>query len=90
MSAAGLALARRRQELVERSARQRAAFLRDAEPLARKAAMLDRMASSVRRYPLVVGVAVGLVALLGSRRVLDWTVRGTMLYTMLRQLRSRE
>jgi len=78
-------LARRRQELVERSAAQRAALLASAEPIARKAARVDRVLAYVRRYPVLSSVAVGAVALLGPRKMLDYGTRAITLYSLLRR-----
>lgn len=80
-------LARRRRELVERSAAQRAALIGDAEPLLRKAAALDRLITSVRRHPVVTGVAAGAVALLGGRRLFELASRAIALYALFRQQR---
>ena len=77
-------LAARRRELVERSSAQRAALFAAAEPLARKAAALDRVVSYVRSNPVVSAVAVGAVALLGPRRIFDLGARAITLYTLLR------
>jgi hypothetical protein len=77
-------LAARRRELVERSGAQRAALLAAGEPLARKAAALDRVVGYVRANPVVSAVVVGAVALLGPRRLYDMATRAVTLYLLLR------
>ena len=86
MSQRAQRLEQRRRELVERSAAQRAALVRAAEPLVRKAAALDRVVAYVRRYPIVTAVAAGAVALLGPRKLLSLGTRLLTLYTLFRQL----
>jgi YqjK-like protein len=78
-------LAARRRELVERSTAQRAALVASAEPLARKAAALDRIVASVRRYPFAVALAVGAVALVGPRKLFDLGARAITLYLLLKR-----
>jgi len=78
-------LAARRRELVERSSVQRAALAIFAEPIARKAAALDRVIASVRRYPVVTALAVGAVALIGPRKLFDLGARAVTLYMLLRR-----
>lgn len=75
----------RRLELVQRSAAQRAALLADVEPLVRKAATVDRLVARVRRYPVVTAVAVGAVALLGTRRIYELAARLLTLYALFRR-----
>lgn len=78
-----------RVELVRRSAAQRAALLAEAEPMARKAAEVDRVLTYVRRYPVFTSVAVGAVALLGPRRIWDMGARAITLYMLLSARISR-
>ena len=78
-------LAARRRELVERSAAQRAALAQAAEPIRRKAAALDKVVSHVRRNPVVSALAVGAVALLGSRKIFDLAARAITLYMLFRK-----
>jgi hypothetical protein len=78
-------LARRRRELLERSAAQRSALVANAEPLLRKAAALDRIVAVVRRHSVVAGLAVGAVALLGSRQLFAMTTRLLSLYMLFRR-----
>ena len=78
-------LAQRRQELVERSSAQRAALLAAAEPIARKAAAVDRVVTYVRRYPVVASLAVGAIALIGPRRIFDVGARAITLYMLFRR-----
>ena len=78
-------LAQRREELVERSAAQRAALLAAATPIVAKAAAVDRVVSYVRRYPVLSSFAVGAVALAGPRQLLDLGSRAVTLYMLLRR-----
>jgi hypothetical protein len=78
-------LAQRREELVERSARQRRALVATAEPVVRRAAAVDRVVALVRRYPIVSSLVVGAVALYGPRRVLQLGTRALTLYALLRR-----
>ncbi len=74
-----------RDELVQRSAAQRAALLAGSEPIARKAAEVDRVVSYVRRNPVITSVAVGAVALLGPRQIYSLGVRALTLLALLRR-----
>ena len=78
-------MARRRQELVERSASQRSALIDGIEPLMRKAAALDRLVTSVRGHPLVTGLIAGAVALVGARKLFELTTRLLSLYMLFRR-----
>jgi hypothetical protein len=81
----GEALARRREELMARSAAQRSALIAGIEPLAGKAAALDRIVGVVRRHSVVVGVVAGAVALLGSRKLIDMASQLLTLYMLVRR-----
>ena len=78
-------LQRRRAELVERSTAQRAGLLYAAAPILQKAATVDRIVTALRKYPLVTAVAVGAVAIAGTRRVLPWLTRALALYALLKR-----
>ncbi len=78
-------LAERREELVVRSAAQRAALVADAGPLISKAEAADRILAKLRRYPVVIGAVAAGVALLGSRRIFDLASRALTLYALLRR-----
>ena len=78
-------LAQRREELVERSAAQRAALLASAEPLVRKAVAVDRVVAYVRQYPVLASLAVGAVALIGPRRLFELGTRAIALYALLKR-----
>jgi hypothetical protein len=78
-------LAYRREALVARSAAQRRAILSSLEPLATKAAALDRIVTTVRRYPVIVGLAAGAVAMLGSRKLFEMASRLLTLYLLVRR-----
>jgi hypothetical protein len=85
MIAPAQGLAERRQELVARSAAQRSSLIADAESLLGKAAALDRIVGAVRRHSVVVGAVAGVVALLGSRKLLDLATRLVTLYMLVRR-----
>ncbi|HSA89598.1 MAG TPA: YqjK family protein [Burkholderiales bacterium] len=78
-------LAQRRQELVERSTAQRAALLAAAEPIARKAAAVDRAVAYVRQYPVLAALAVVAVGLIGPRKLFELGARAIALYALLRR-----
>jgi hypothetical protein len=78
-------LAQRRQELVERSSAQRAALLAAAQPIARKAAAVDRAVAYVRQYPVLASLAVVAVALIGPRKLFDLGARAIALYALLKR-----
>lgn len=85
MSSREQSLAQRREELVARSAAQRAALSLHAEPLLRKAAALDRIVAKVREYPVVTALGVGAVALLGTRRIYEIATKVLTLYALFRR-----
>ena len=85
MNARAQSLEARRLELVHRSAAQRAALFAEVEPLVRRAATVDRLVSRVRQYPVVTAVAVGAVALLGTRRIYELATRLLTLYALFRR-----
>jgi hypothetical protein len=72
------------EELVRRSAEQRAALLAAAEPIVHRARSVDRAVSYVWRYPVLTSVVIGAIALAGPRRVLDFGARALTLYALLR------
>jgi hypothetical protein len=72
------------EELVRRSAEQRAALLAAAEPIVHRARSVDRVVSYVWRYPVLTSVVVGAIALAGPRRVLDFGARALTLYALLK------
>lgn len=75
-----------REELVERSAAQRAAIIAAAQPLLRAAAAPDRIIGYVRRYPAGIAIAAAAIAVLGPRKLLAASARLLTLYTLFRQL----
>jgi hypothetical protein len=75
----------RRLELVQRSAAQRAALAVHAGPLRRKVEAFDRIAARVRRYPVVTALGVGVVALLGTRRIVELATRALTIYALFRR-----
>jgi hypothetical protein len=78
-------LAKRRERLVARSVAQRASLIAGVEPLLGKAAALDRIIGTLRRYSVVAGVVAGAVALLGSRKLFDLGERLLTLYLLVRR-----
>lgn len=68
-----------------RSAAQRSALIAGLAPLAGKAAALDRIVGTLRRYSVVAGVVAGGVALLGSRRLIEIASRLITLYLLVRR-----
>jgi hypothetical protein len=72
------------EELVRRSTEQRAALLASAEPIVRKAVVVDRVVTQVRRYPVLSSVVLGAVALLGPRKILDLGTRALTLYALFK------
>lgn len=80
-----IALVRRREELVARSAAQRSALIAGLAPFATKAAALDRVVGTLRRYSLVLGIVGGLAALVGSRGLLEVGSRLLSLYFLARR-----
>lgn len=75
-----------REELVERSAAQRAAIIAAAQPLLRAAAAPDRIIGYVRRYPAGIAIAAAALAVLGPRKLLGVGARLLTLYTLFRRL----
>ena len=78
-------LAQRREELVERSRAQRSAALAAARPLVRKAVAVDRLVGNLRRYPVLAALAVGFVALVGPRKILNLGARAVTLYMLFKR-----
>ena len=72
-------------ELVELSARQRAALVASAQPLVQTLEKVDRVVGYVRDNPVVSAAAVGAVALLGPRRLWEMAARAVTLYTLLKK-----
>jgi len=78
-------LAVRREALVAQSAVQRNALIESSAPLLRGTATLDRMLGPIRRHPVLAAVAVGGVALLGSRKIFDLATRAVTIYMLVRR-----
>ena len=85
MSSRDQTLAQRRDELVARSAAQRAAISGHARPLLDKAEALDRIVVRIRRYPLLTAAVAGAVVFLGSRRIFDMATRALTIYALFRR-----
>jgi hypothetical protein len=84
------ALAERREELVARSIAQRDALVAEASPLLHKAAALDRVIGSVRRHPLVSGLATLALLILGSRKLIELGAQALALYGLFKRLRAEK
>jgi YqjK-like protein len=82
-------LQRRRAELVERSTAQRAGLIYAAAPIMQKVATADRIVTALRKHPVLTAVAVGAVAIVGTRRFLPWLTRALMLYGLLKRITSK-
>ena len=78
-------LAVRREALVAQSAAQRNALIENSAPLLRGTATLDRLLGPIRRHPIVAALAVGGVALLGSRKIFDLATRAVTIYMLVRR-----
>ena len=75
--------------LLARIAVQRRELAETAEEIEHELGRVDRGVAAIRRVlrsPLLIGGAVGLVALVGPRRVMRWSSKGLMLYSTARQL----
>jgi len=82
-------LQRRRAELIERSTALRAALLEAATPIAQKAATADRIVTALRKHPVVTAVAVGAVAVVGTRSLVPWLTRAVTLFALLKRVTSK-
>jgi len=74
-----------REELVARSAAQRAAIIASAQPLLHTAASADRVVSRLRRHPIAVTAVAAAIVLLGSRRLFDLATRAATIYALFRR-----
>jgi hypothetical protein len=86
-------LAARREALVAKAGRQRAAAADASADIRRGLGLVERGAAFLRemaRKPLLVGVTVGAFALLVAkpRRALTWLGYGFTAYTMFRRARA--
>lgn len=79
-------LEQRRQELVARSATQRAAIAGAVAPIVGKLATLDRIGATLRRHPVAVAAVACGVAAFGSRRLLFWASRALAVYSLVRRI----
>lgn len=79
-------LARRREALRARSSAQREALAQAAAPFTGKLATLDRVTQALRSHPVVAGLAVGALALLGPRRLLNWALRALSMAALVRRV----
>jgi hypothetical protein len=79
-------LERRRAELIERSTALRAALVHTATPIVQKAATVDRVVATLRKYPVISAVTAGAVAVVGARSLLPWLTRALTLYALLKRI----
>ncbi|MGQ0545728.1 MAG: hypothetical protein ACT4P3_10390 [Betaproteobacteria bacterium] len=75
----------RREQLVERSAAQRAALVAAAAPLLERAASVDRVVGAVGRHPLLTVAAAGALLFVGRRRLLDLAGSAATRYMLFRR-----
>ena len=80
------ALARRRLELLERSAAQRAAIASSLGPVLATARKADHWIGVVKDARLGMAALSAGAALLGARGVLSWMTRATAIYSLLRRI----
>lgn len=80
------ALEIRRRALVVRSAIQRGRLSAQLVPAARRLAAADRVVAALRAHPVMAGIAVTGLALIGVRPLLRWAVRIAPLYALLGRL----
>jgi YqjK-like protein len=82
-------LAARHKTLLAHCAVQRQELGSAAFEIEDQLGRVDRAISLIRnvtRHPAVIAGAIGLIALVGPRRLLSWGSRGLMFYTTGRQL----
>jgi hypothetical protein len=72
-------------DLVARSATQRAALIGAARPILEKATAVDRVVTHVRHHPVASSLAIGAIALLGPRKIVDLGARALTVYALLRR-----
>jgi hypothetical protein len=75
--------------LLARIAVQRRQLGETAEEIEHELGRVDRALAAVRGVlssPVLIGGALGVVALVGPRRLLRWSSKGLMLYSTARQL----
>jgi hypothetical protein len=71
----------RREALVLRSTLQRAQLSARLAPAAHKLAVADRVAATVRAHPILAGIGLTGLLLIGPRRLVRWAVRGAPFYS---------
>ena len=75
--------------LLARIAVQRRELGETAEEIEHELGRVDRGVAAIRRVlssPVLIGGAIGIIALVGPRRLLRWSSKGLMLYSTARQL----
>jgi hypothetical protein len=75
--------------LLARIAVQRQELGETAEVIEHELGRVDRGVAAIRRVlssPVLIGAAIGIIALVGPRRLLRWSSKGLMLYSTARQL----
>jgi hypothetical protein len=78
----------RREALVLRSTVQRARLSALLAPAAQGLAAADRVAATLRAHPILAGIGVAGLLLIGPRRLVRWAIRGAPFYSGLRALWS--
>ena len=82
-------LAHRRESLRLRAAAQRAELTYDVGTIEQRLSRIDNTLNSVRRVaakPLMVGIGVAVLALVGPRRLLRWGTRSALAATTVSRL----
>ena len=75
--------------LLARIAVQRQQLGETAAEIEHELGRVDRGLAAIRRVlssPVLIGGAIGVVALVGPRRLARWSTKGLMLYSTVRQL----
>ena len=83
MTAMGRALRHRREALVLRSTLQRLRISVQVAPAARRLAAVDRVVATMRAHPIVAGVGLTALALIGPRALFRWAMRVAPVYSLL-------
>jgi hypothetical protein len=82
-------LARRRAELVARSARLRGNLAIDGARISSRLGLVDRgiaLARAATRQPLLLAAGAGLLLTLRPLRAMKWVARGALLFSIARRV----
>lgn len=75
----------RRGELVQRSSRLRASIGERLAPVARRLNAADRLIGRMQAHPVITGVALAALLLIGRQTLLRWLLKVAPLYALLRR-----